>query len=109
MAFCATLYTGAGIRALTKNPHHGRFPRARRDANGSRVVQTTHPSVLDEAWTTLPFTSHILRWCTALLSPIGERGDELAAELWDVGDDAAPDEVGGGRETLGHVSDDPLS
>jgi hypothetical protein len=68
---------------------------------------------LDEAWTTLPFTSHVLRWCTrwctALLSPIGERDDELAAELRDVGDDVAPDEVGGGRETLGHVSDDPLS
>jgi hypothetical protein len=35
--------------------------------------------------------------------PFGDGGDEFAAEVGDVGDDAAPDEVEGGRETLNYV------
>jgi len=31
------------------------------------------------------------------MSVFGQRGDELAAEVGDVGDDAAPDEVRSGR------------
>jgi hypothetical protein len=36
---------------------------------------------------------------------LGERRDELAAEGRDIRDDAAPDQVRGGRETLVDVSD----
>ena len=43
-------------------------------------------------------------WCGALLLPLGERGDELAAEVGDVGDDAAPDQVECALETSGHAS-----
>jgi hypothetical protein len=36
---------------------------------------------------------------------LGQGGDEFAAEVGDIGDDAAPDQVGGGQETLVDVSD----
>jgi hypothetical protein len=39
---------------------------------------------------------------------IGEGGDELAAEVGDVGDHAAPDQVGSSREVSGYFSDDLL-
>jgi hypothetical protein len=35
---------------------------------------------------------------------LGQGGDELAAEVGDVWDHAAPDQVGGGRKTLVDVS-----
>ena len=40
--------------------------------------------------------------------PLDQGGDEFAAEVGDVRDNAAPDQVGGGRETTGYVSDDLL-
>jgi hypothetical protein len=39
---------------------------------------------------------------------IGEGGDEFAAEVGDVRDHAAPDQVKRGRETLAYVSDSHL-
>ena len=43
--------------------------------------------------------------CLVRPSPLllGQGGDELAAEGGDVGDDAAPDQVGSGRETPEYV------
>jgi hypothetical protein len=38
----------------------------------------------------------------------GQGGDELAAEVGDVGDHAAPDQVRSGQETPEHVSDEIL-
>ena len=38
---------------------------------------------------------------------LGECGDELAAEVGDIGDDAAPDRVENSRGASGHVSEDP--
>ena len=49
-----------------------------------------------------PFSKRYAVSCPTLL---GERGDELAAEGRDVRDHAAPDRVGGGRETLVYVSE----
>ncbi len=40
--------------------------------------------------------------------PLGQRGDELAAEGRDVRDDAAPDRVEGGRKTWEQGSERPL-
>ena len=39
---------------------------------------------------------------------LSQGGDEFAAEVGDVGDDAAPDQVGDGRETLKDVSKVPF-
>jgi hypothetical protein len=47
------------------------------------------------------------RWCGVRPLLFGERGDELAAEVRDVGDDAAPDQVRGGREAPDFVSEGP--
>jgi hypothetical protein len=38
---------------------------------------------------------------------LGQSGDELAAEVGDVGDQASPNQVRDGRETLKYVSDAP--
>ncbi len=38
---------------------------------------------------------------------LGQGGDEFAAEVGDVGDQAAPDHVEQGRETAGDVSERP--
>src|SRR5215210_8941629 len=47
-------------------------------------------------------------WCAASSLTIFERGDELAAEVRDIRNDAAPDRVGSGLETSAYVSDGPL-
>jgi hypothetical protein len=52
-------------------------------------------------------TVTILEWHVPILL-LGEGSDEFAAEVGDVWDHAAPDQVGGGRQTLEHVSDGRL-
>jgi hypothetical protein len=48
-------------------------------------------------------------WCVSQgTSLLGQGGHEFAAEVGDVGDHAAPDQVGGGRETVVNVSDGRL-
>src|SRR5919106_6924067 len=48
-------------------------------------------------------------WCVCeCASLLSQGGDELAAEVGDVGDHAAPDRVESGRETTGYVSNDRL-
>ena len=42
--------------------------------------------------------------CVSVPLPLGQGGDEFAAEVGDVGDHAAPDRVGSSRRTLEGVS-----